>query len=167
MTSTTCACGSEKKYESCCGPYIAGDKPAPTAEALMRARYTAYTRQAIDFIANTHDPKGPNDFDPKAALSWSTTAEWMGLEIKDTDRGREGDTEGMVEFVARFKVNGNEEAHHERSFFRRDKDKNGVEQWYYLDGKAIRTPVRRTEPKVGRNDPCHCGSGKKFKKCCG
>jgi len=27
--------------------------------------------------------------------------------------------------------------------------------------------VRRDEPKVGRNDPCPCGSGKKFKKCCG
>ncbi len=29
------------------------------------------------------------------------------------------------------------------------------------------TPVRRDEPKVGRNDPCPCGSGKKYKKCCG
>ena len=28
-------------------------------------------------------------------------------------------------------------------------------------------PIRRDEPKVGRNDPCSCGSGKKFKKCCG
>lgn len=28
-------------------------------------------------------------------------------------------------------------------------------------------PVRRTGPKVGRNDPCPCGSGKKYKKCCG
>jgi uncharacterized protein YchJ len=28
-------------------------------------------------------------------------------------------------------------------------------------------PIRRTTPKIGRNDPCHCGSGKKFKKCHG
>ncbi|MDR1316966.1 MAG: DnaJ domain-containing protein [Spirochaetales bacterium] len=28
-------------------------------------------------------------------------------------------------------------------------------------------PVRRAEPKVGRNDPCPCGSGKKYKRCCG
>ena len=27
-------------------------------------------------------------------------------------------------------------------------------------------PMRREEPKVGRNEPCPCGSGKKFKKCC-
>ena len=30
-----------------------------------------------------------------------------------------------------------------------------------------RQPVYRTEPKVGRNDPCPCGSGKKYKKCHG
>lgn len=28
------------------------------------------------------------------------------------------------------------------------------------------TPFVRSEPKIGANDPCHCGSGKKFKKCC-
>jgi uncharacterized protein YecA (UPF0149 family) len=28
-------------------------------------------------------------------------------------------------------------------------------------------PIRRAEPKVGRNDPCPCGSGKKYKKCHG
>jgi preprotein translocase subunit SecA len=32
---------------------------------------------------------------------------------------------------------------------------------------APQTPRRRTLPKVGRNDPCPCGSGKKYKKCCG
>ena len=33
--------------------------------------------------------------------------------------------------------------------------------------KPKKKPVKRAEPKVGRNDPCHCGSGKKYKKCCG
>jgi preprotein translocase subunit SecA len=33
--------------------------------------------------------------------------------------------------------------------------------------KAASTPVRRQVEKVGRNDPCPCGSGKKYKKCCG
>ena len=32
---------------------------------------------------------------------------------------------------------------------------------------AAQTPMRRQEPKVGRNDPCPCGSGKKYKKCHG
>ena len=52
----------------------------------------------------------------------------------------------------------------------------GLEQW-----DALLTPERRKElykeqrssttvvkpPKIGRNDPCPCGSGKKYKKCCG
>ncbi|RKE25537.1 uncharacterized protein B0G76_7077 [Paraburkholderia sp. BL23I1N1] len=33
--------------------------------------------------------------------------------------------------------------------------------------RTLATTVQRAEPKVGRNDPCPCGSGKKFKKCCG
>ncbi len=33
--------------------------------------------------------------------------------------------------------------------------------------KPVKQPSRRSEPKVGRNDPCPCGSGKKHKKCCG
>jgi preprotein translocase subunit SecA len=32
---------------------------------------------------------------------------------------------------------------------------------------APTNPSRRAEPKVGRNDPCPCGNGRKFKKCCG
>ena len=39
----------------------------------------------------------------------------------------------------------------------------GVEEEQYQ-----KTPtIRRTEPKVGRNEPCPCGSGKKYKHCCG
>ena len=34
-------------------------------------------------------------------------------------------------------------------------------------GEAAPQPMRRAQPKVGRNDPCPCGSGKKYKKCCG
>ncbi|MBF0234572.1 MAG: SEC-C domain-containing protein, partial [Desulfamplus sp.] len=35
------------------------------------------------------------------------------------------------------------------------------------DESNTREPVKRAEPKIGRNDPCSCGSGKKYKKCCG
>jgi preprotein translocase subunit SecA len=35
------------------------------------------------------------------------------------------------------------------------------------DGPRLEIPVRRDAPKVGRNDPCPCGSGKKYKACCG
>ena len=36
------------------------------------------------------------------------------------------------------------------------------------DGTDVKRPVRKTaSQKIGRNDPCPCGSGKKYKKCCG
>ena len=35
------------------------------------------------------------------------------------------------------------------------------------DGTVKKKPVKRAAPKVGRNDPCPCGSGKKYKQCCG
>jgi len=39
---------------------------------------------------------------------------------------------------------------------------------YWLARRANQAPapIKHTEPKVGRNDPCPCGSGKKYKKCC-
>jgi preprotein translocase subunit SecA len=49
-------------------------------------------------------------------------------------------------------------------------DKNGVSPRIYAEDEESETdpePIRRTEPKIGRNDPCPCGSGKKYKKCCG
>ena len=35
------------------------------------------------------------------------------------------------------------------------------------DEERRKEPVRRKDEKIGRNDPCPCGSGKKYKKCCG
>ena len=70
----------------------------------------------------------------------------------------------LGEFLARFRTkDGQAHVHHERSLFVKDKGR-----WLFKEGH---TPgpgtMRRTAPKVGRNDPCACGSGKKFKKCCG
>lgn len=160
--AAACPCGTEKSYESCCAPYIKGDKTAPTAEALMRSRYSAYTKQAIDYVEATHDPSSPDDFDKAAAKQWSENTEWLGLEIKKTEAGAPSDDTGVVEFVAKFKTNGKPLAHHEVSTFRKTDGK-----WYYVDGKTLKDPFVRSEPKLGRNDPCHCGSGKKLKKCHG
>ncbi len=38
---------------------------------------------------------------------------------------------------------------------------------YWFESRVNRVPQKREAPKVGRNDPCPCGSGKKFKACCG
>ncbi len=68
----------------------------------------------------------------------------------------------MVEFIASYAQDGLAENHHEVSTFRKV---NG--SWLYESGRIITETVTRSAPKVGRNDPCPCGSGKKYKQCCG
>jgi SEC-C motif-containing protein len=149
----TCPCGSGKPESECCAPIIAG-APAPTAEALMRSRYTAYVRGAIDHVVATHDPRTRDDVDREAAEKWSRETEWQGLEILASG-------EDTVEFIARGVTNGAPFAHRERSTFRKVDGR-----WYYVDGKGGNEPARRAATP-GRNDPCHCGSGKKYKRCHG
>jgi SEC-C motif-containing protein len=147
----------------CCGPILEGTSSAPTAEALMRSRYTAFVVGEIEHLRKTLHPRDRDGFDAESARRWSAESEWLGLEIRDVDRGAEDDDEGVVEFVASYVQDGAEEAHHEIASFRRVDGR-----WCFVDGKIVgKEPFVRAEPKVGRNDPCPCGSGKKFKKCCG
>jgi SEC-C motif-containing protein len=156
-----CACGSSLPFEVCCGPILAG-APAPTAEALMRARYTAYTSGAVDFLLATHKPADGEEVDREATERWSRESQWLGLEVVKTERGGAQDDSGEVEFVARWKAGGVEHRHHERSRFAKVDGR-----WLYIDGKEVKPPPVRAEARAGRNDPCPCGSGKKFKRCHG
>lgn len=156
-----CPCGSGKALDDCCGPYIAG-APAPTAEALMRSRYSAFVLGRFDHIERTHAAEASEDFDRAELEQTAREVDWIGLEILSTDGGGEGDDTGAVEFAARYSKDGGEQVHHELSLFRRE---NGA--WKYADGKFNPAPPPRRVDKVGRNDPCPCGSGKKYKKCCG
>ena len=159
-----CPCKSGKEYGECCHPYIAGVKKAPTAEALMRARYSAYAAGEIDFLKESSVPAVQEEFDEAASRAWSRAAKWHGLEIISTEKGGENDTTGVVEFRAAYTANSEFCNHHEVSTF--VKDDNG--EWKFEDGEMVgEKPTVREEPKVGRNDPCPCGSGKKYKKCCG
>ena len=158
-----CPCCSGAEFDGCCGPYLSGDKNAPSAEALMRSRYAAYVEEDIDYLRDTLHPKYRDGFDAGSARSWSRDSEWLGLEIVSCENGEKGDSEGVVEFVAQYLRDGEEEFHHERAKFARADNK-----WYFVDGKMVgKEPFIRQEPKIGRNDPCSCGSGKKYKKCCG
>lgn len=160
---TVCPCGSSLNYANCCEPFHLGKKFPDTAEKLMRSRYSAYVVGKIDYIHETNDPRSKDDFDREAADAWSKQSKWLGLEIVATSKGQPGDTEGEVEFKAKYSFKDEQTTHHEVSLFRFDaKDK----RWFYSDGKTIQAPIQRAEPKVGRNDPCSCGSGKKSKKCC-
>lgn len=159
---TECPCGSGKSYDTCCGPYIAGRLNPPTAEALMRSRYTAYAKGAIDYIEATHSPEKRDNLDIEETRRWAEESEWQGLEILECREGGPGDTAGTVEFTARYRQKGRDYEHHEVSSFRKEGG-----QWFFQDGNTPRQTYTREAPKVGRNDPCPCGSGKKYKKCCG
>jgi SEC-C motif-containing protein len=159
----TCACGVGETTETCCGPIIEGKKNAPTAEALMRARYTAYAIGQIDFLEESIHPDHRDGVDRDSTKAWSENADWKGLDIIATEAGGPNDQKGTVEFRARFSIKGVAQEHHERATFER-KD----QRWYFVDGELVRQkPVTREGPRVGRNDACPCGSGKKYKKCCG
>jgi SEC-C motif-containing protein len=157
-----CPCGSGLLYAECCEPYITGAADPPTAEALMRSRYSAYVEHAVGYILETCLKQGERDIDEKATRDWSQKSTWRGLRILSVSKGQREDTEGTVEFEARYEQEGREEVHHEAGRF---KKQNG--RWWYEDGKVIPHTVVRATPKVGRNEPCPCGSGKKYKHCCG
>ena len=125
-----CPCGGAS-LATCCGPFIAGDALPPTAEALMRSRYTAYTQRDEAYLRATWHPRTrPVDaiLDPDEHLLW------LGLAVKrherlDADHAR-------VEFVARSKLGGRAHRLHETSRFLREPDPalGGTPRWFYLDG---------------------------------
>lgn len=160
---TDCPCGSEKTFAKCCEPYISKAGSAPTAEALMRSRYTAFTKADMDYVTKTHHPKTRAELDIKGTEQWAKAAQWQKLEVVNIEDGEQNDESGVVEFKAHYKLQGETCVLHEVGKFER---KQG--RWYYVDGDLPQIKqYRRETPKIGRNDPCTCGSGKKFKKCCG
>lgn len=171
----SCPCGSEVDAATCCDSIIAG-ATAATAVALMRSRYTAYVRGAIDYLIETHDPSTRGTVDREGIARWSRQTAWSGLTIVDTVDGGVNDATGIVEFIARGATRGLPFAQRERSRFRR-LDGQGVPvavdgKWHYVDGDVGREPARTVSKaklgaNVGRNDPCPCGSGVKYKRCHG
>lgn len=138
-TSAACPCGGAS-YASCCGPYIAGDALPPTAEALMRSRYTAFTLRDEPYLRATwHASTRPTD----ALFAEEEKVHWLGLEVKSALRLRQRKAESdyqaeerhrdSVEFVARYKVNGRAHRLHEVSRFVREAGDGGM-RWFYLDG---------------------------------
>ena len=157
-----CPCGSNRELEECCRPIIKGSRRARTAVELMKARHLAYTTGDIDFIISSHDPETRENVSKEATEEWSRSAHWLGIEIRSTVGGGPDDDEGIVEFVASFELEGKKINHHEKSYFKKI---NG--NWFFVDGQVVPETFVRSAPKVGRNDPCPCGSGKKYKFCCG
>ncbi|SHN71034.1 YchJ family protein [Desulfovibrio litoralis] len=158
-----CPCGSEKELEQCCGPIIEGTINAETAEALMRSRYTAHVLKKYAYLDNSVHPDSRDGESAAEVDQYADHINWVGLEIVSVKDGGKDDTTGEVSFVARYKIKDFDQEIKEEAEFKRDSDG----KWYYYSGKVHgHVPYKREGEKIGRNDPCSCGSGKKYKKCC-
>src|SRR5262245_35237778 len=156
-----CPCGSGILFSECCEPIIKGTRESETAEELMRARYSAFVTHAIDFIVASTHSRTRKEIDLSFIREWSETSTWRGLEILETKEVN--DNKAYVSFEAQFTQGGEDHRHRERSLFERE---NG--QWRFVTGDELKNPTVRYEtPPPVRNDPCPCGSGKKYKKCHG
>jgi len=128
----------------------------------MRSRYCAFTLANVGYLADTLSAEARAEFDEIEAEKTAKDAKWLGLEVRAVTGGGANDDSGTVEFVARFRLNDQQRIHHELSDFARE---NG--RWVCTGGTMNpKGPPVRVE-KAGRNDPCPCGSGKKYKKCHG
>ncbi|MDH5544315.1 MAG: YchJ family metal-binding protein [Gammaproteobacteria bacterium] len=154
-----CPCGSKKPYDKCCGLYHTGEQHPATAEHLMRSRYSAFAKNDFDYLnRSTHE--SAEQYDTPHNRQLYSQFEWVGLEILSTEKGTIDDNEGYVDFVASYRVGGGDHTIREKSYFRKQGGR-----WLYFSGKSLQAPKKKDE-RVGRNDPCPCGSGKKYKKCC-
>jgi SEC-C motif-containing protein len=119
----SCPCGSGHDFADCCGRYVGGNEAAPTAEALMRSRYSAYVLGREDYLLYTwHASTRPASL----GLADEAATKWLGLEVKRHESS--GDA-AIVEFVARYKVGGRAHRLHETSRFIHEGGK-----WFYVDG---------------------------------
>jgi len=152
--SQSCPCGRDETFEKCCQPFLTHSAFASTPSTLMRSRYSAYVTKNADYLLATWHADCQAARWRESLEEGFATTKWLGLNVIDALPGKNAD-EGYVEFAARFQEQGSEAVQlvHERSRFLRVN-----ERWYYIDG---------VKPQSGRNDSCPCGSGKKYKKCCG
>ena len=158
---SVCPCGASADYVACCGQYIEAGAVASTPEKLMRSRYVAFTQSNMDYIKKTMRGAPLQQFDDDYNKEWADSVEWLKLEVIAAHT--QDDFHGVVEFNAYYRLNGLVKCLHENSIFEKI---DGI--WYYTGNNDIRVvdSAEHKKPKVGRNDPCYCGSGKKYKKCC-
>nr|WP_312276126.1 YchJ family protein [Moraxella sp. CTOTU46711] len=174
--TSPCPCGSTLSYADCCAPLHVGQKFADTAAQLMRARYAAFVFQHVEYIVATTAPFQQALLDKKSIADWSQQTDWAGLAvIKHTPKI--GKRHAQVEFKAYFHLPASavhsagldlaaldskgldsKGVHHELSTFV-NIPIPGTSRWYFLDPTVV-MPVTQKQP-------CPCGSGEKYKRCCG
>jgi len=128
--STLCPCGSKKSYSLCCGIYISGAKSAPTAEALMRSRYTAYSQANICYIQATMCDRAAEGYDPIEAARWAKSLVWKGLQVLEVFPHLKDRNRAYVSFVVRYTFQDIWQEMAEVSEFKQYEGK-----WYYVGMK--------------------------------
>jgi SEC-C motif domain protein len=161
LTATSpCPCTSGRPFGDCCQPLLQERRLAENAEMLMRSRFTAHALRDYAHLHRTDLETARQTYvEPAGEVPEPV---WTRLVVHAHETGPRPDV-AYVDFTAYYKGdNGGEFPLHEKSEFKRVEG-----AWFYT--RAIRQgppPVRKAD-KAGRNDPCPCGSGKKFKHCCG
>lgn len=150
-----CYCNSGLKYENCCHPYHKGDAFPPNAEALMRSRYSAYVTGQHQYICDTYSEDKRRTLNAQEIANDSVGVNWLHLLVEEH---RESPPTATVTFKAFYAYKGKLHLLHERSNFTQNDN-----QWFYVDGVFLEGNGRI---KLSKNEPCFCGSGKKFKVCC-
>lgn len=120
-----CPCTSGDSFDACCGPILSGASTAPTAERLMRSRFTAFaTQDAAYLMRSWHPSTRPTEVELDSGIRWTR------LDILDTSAGGPFDTAGIVAFEAFFRSDAGERAsmRERSSFVREDR------VWTYVGG---------------------------------
>lgn len=152
LMALVCPCGSGLQLSDCCGRLHAGASAA-SAEALMRSRYSAYALGQIDYLISSTLPAQQASLDRPGIEQWSRQSKWLGLTVHSHEPATDAFGHTKVSFSARWEDDQGSHEQRENSVF-----VQRAGNWYFLHpGVAL---------QAGRNDPCPCTSGGKFKKCC-
>lgn len=133
MYEMNCYCSSGEKFDVCCEPFLSGAAKPPTAERLMRSRFSAYATGAIEYLIRSTHPSTRKFHDAAAIEEWARANVWQRLEIVSKTAGESTDKKGTVEFKAFYAdADGRPQIHHETSNFVKELGK-----WFFVDGKIL------------------------------
>ena len=163
--NSLCACDSSLSYTDCCRRFHSRQMKPDSAEQLMRSRYSAFSMGSqgvagmCEYLLDTHYPSQRSANELAELQQAFSQDQWIKLKILHCEHGTATDTDGTVEFVAFFRnrhVPDQVHQLHESSNFIREEG-----QWFYFSGKIL------PNINIKRNEPCWCGSTKKYKLCHG
>ncbi|PIR23076.1 MAG: hypothetical protein COV44_04965 [Deltaproteobacteria bacterium CG11_big_fil_rev_8_21_14_0_20_45_16] len=130
-----------------------------SAKSLLEKRYECFTKGDVDFILESHHPETKEQIQRQAVEEWSKNSKWHGLKVDSVD---EKSDKTVIDFTVIYERDFEKRFHREIAEFKKHEGK-----WFYFDSSFPKPETIRNDQKIGRNDPCTCGSGKKFKKCHG